>query len=196
MDFKLSYITDLVAVRLGEFPDWRRRRADPCRGVTLDESVAILLFDSALRLTSAAPLDSLGESTDFRNAVNTDSDWGELPFCSLEMPSDFLRLKVLMMPDWPHPLSESFRGDDAIIALGDAAPQWLAQRPRRPRLSIISSGISTTLRFGPTRATMPIAASYIPRPVYDSASQTLCNLDTSLLMPLAEDIAKTINSNN
>ena len=197
MNFKLSYITDLVALRIGEFPDWRRRRSDPCRGVCLDQLVETLLPSVALHLTAESPLDRLGEGTDFRLDLAREMNVSYPPAATFLLPDNFLRLKILLFPDWPHPLSDDFPADPQRLALGDSAPDWLTGRLRRPAMQILPQGGRSLLRFFPAPATntLPTAAVYIPRPVYDPDTQTLNDFDTALLSPLADSIAATLGNN-
>lgn len=186
----LSCVTDLVALRMDEFPDCRTPPAPGTSSrVTLAEMIEPVIEKMALRLTLATPLDGFSDPADMCAHIRAESDWGEEGYAEVQLPDDFCRLHSLRMAGWGRTLSDDNPGHPLSIALGDSAPGWATSNPLYPWLLTYTRQSATVMRFGPATSAIPICASYIPKPHYDRATSTLTGLDPALLLPLAEALA-------
>lgn len=186
----LREITDLVAIRLDEFPECRLAlQPTSAARSSLAEMTEVLLEPVARDLTRAAPLSQFAAPADMRPHIRSEADWGEDGFAEVELPADFCRLHSLRMERWGLTLTDDFHGDPLRAALGETAPAWLTAQTMRPWLRIMRHDDRATMRFGPVTEPMPLAASYIPLPEYDAAERRLNRLDPSLLFTLSERIA-------
>ncbi|MDE6272371.1 MAG: hypothetical protein K2M31_05125 [Muribaculaceae bacterium] len=196
MDLHISYITKLTAIELGEYPGAEVLGWSVSSGCELSDIIEIIVETIAREVILQLPLSECTFLLDMRDHLRRSTDWGDEPPYQCEMPSDFLRLHSLKMKDWPRPLSEEYRGDEARLALADSAPVWLAKRPSRPILEIIppASGNYTILRFGPTSCSDVSIATYIPDVSYDSEEGMLRNFQPLAIPVLAKKIASHLKS--
>ena len=192
MDISIELLTDLVAIRLGEFPDWRTG-AGIGRDVTLDMMTRRAATSEARRLTAALPPASCTDLRDFRKYLHDNTDWGFESLFPCTLPDDFMRIHSLWMPDWSVPLTEEHPADPLRLALGDSAPDWLTRHSLRPMIRIAEIGDGKReLWFGPTSATMPRAATYIAAPAYNQDADMLTGIQPAIIPDLTAAIASII----
>ena len=194
MNINLSRITDLVAISLGEFPDWKRAASSEGVARSLSEMVEAGLASAALEAVGALPLELCTHLRDMRIHIHDLTDRGCEHIYPCELPDDFLRLHSFRMPDWPHIYSESNMPDRLRLALGGRAPEWLLQRTSRPFLEIIAGDEISPgmIRFGPTDHTSPEVALYVPRPNYDTPTATLRDFQPKALPQLVKNLSDWI----
>lgn len=194
MDISIESLTDLVAIHLGEFPDWRLR-LNSKTAVKLDAMTRSLAHSTALDLTMRLPLKDCTSLRDIRQYLHDNTDHGNEYLRPCTLPDDYLRLHTLLMPDWPAPLDEENTGDPLRTSLGDRAPEWLSQHTLRPMIRITPLGDGLyELLYGPTIHTLPLAAACVPRPRLSEAGDTLMNIQPAILPELTLSIAKAIAS--
>lgn len=194
MDITLSRLTDLVAISLGEYPDWKRAFASEGAGCSLSEMVEVLLMPAAMEAVANLPIEDCTHLIDMRIHIHDSTDRGFENIYPCELPEDFLRLHSFRMPDWPRTCSESNLNDPLRLGLGERAPQWLLERTSRPFLEI-TPGDGTSppvIRYGPTQHTSPEVALYVPRPRYDTSATTLRAFQPKALMKLVETISRSV----
>lgn len=196
MEISIEQLSGLTAIYLGEYSAFRFNSAVMQNSVQLQEMVAIAAAPLLVPMTMALSLRECTDTVDFRKYLcdNTDFGYGDILPCTL--PSDFLRLHSLWMPDWPSPLTDEILPDTLRLELGENAPDWLSSRTTRPlyRIVDIGDGIKE-MWFGPTKQRHPRQATYIPIPVYDKASDTILNIQPAVIEPLAAKIAESIGVN-
>lgn len=193
MDLPLELISDLVALRISEFPDWRAQRDLEGSHCRLSEMIRLILEREAVNAVAELPLNLCTSLYDLTSHIHSATDWGEEYRYSCLLPGDFMKLAILWMPDWPGPLSEENPGDSLQISLGDAAPDWLKKRRTRPALQLIKRPEGTELWFGPTSATTPRAAACVARPTFDSKAEMLRKMQPAALNSLIANLASGIN---
>lgn len=186
----LSHLTDLVALKLDEFPDCRLTTLPGNLQTTLREILSIVVEKEAQRLTRQAALTMFTEVTDFRKLLRSDTDWGEDNYAELDLPPDFCRLHSFRLHGWTATLSEAYSGDTLRTTLGAEAPRWLASRPSRPWVQVICRGNGRTLRFGPPVSATAIEANYVALPRFDMNDEWLTGFDTALLPQLVDSLAE------
>ena len=191
----LSHITDLTALKIGEFPDCRLPPTTGAEQTTLSAMLEVRVEEAARRLTRTLPLSQFSAPTDFRPAFAAASTPAAGNYTDLTLPADFCRLTSLRMAGWWLTLNEDFPGDTLRAALCENAPAWLMKRPGRPWLRLIRSADKTVLRFGPPAAEGPVEASYIPLPRYDPVTRLLDNFDPALLAPLIGILSENLVEN-
>ncbi|MDE6010426.1 MAG: hypothetical protein K2F87_03130 [Muribaculaceae bacterium] len=184
--FTLSHITDLVALKCGEFPDCRLSPSPGGAASSLRDMLTLLIAPTARHLTMEAPLERFTETVDFRRLLLSESDWGEEGFAELTLPADFCRIHSLRLPGWGSTLSESIPGDPLRVALGESAPPWMALRRTRPWMRLMKRGATHLLRFGPPVAALPDEAAYISLPTYDEDDEWISGMEPSLLPDLVD----------
>lgn len=187
--YTLDHITDMVALRINEFPDCRRKTSAGPAATSLREMVAVALGDTACRLTRTAPLRIFAKPLDLSDYIRKNADWGNADFAEVLLPERFCRLHSLRLPGWGTTLSEEYPGDTLRCSLAEAAPEWLRSRPMRPWLRIAASPAGDSLRFGPPVATAPLMAQYIPLPRFDPDDEWLLDFDAALFTPLISLLA-------
>ena len=192
MTIDIERVADIVSLKLGEYPDWRRRRDSPGAGASLDVMIEPIVEEVALMEALAADLGSFRDLRDFRLDVYTNADYGNDAYGEYELPEDFLRLAAFRMGGWPRMLNEELPGDAQRCALGEGAPDWLRERARRPWIEVLPLGEGKVLRFGPFRGRFPTVASYVPRPRYDAKTRQLTGVDPTQLIGIAERLAAFI----
>lgn len=193
MTLKTDMLADLVAIQLGEFPDWQAAvmagGADPVLRNIVRRAAPTALTEITLKL----PPDQCRDVKPLAEHIHQNTDWGFDCIYPCAMPADFLRLHSLRMPDWGAPLSEENPSDTLRLQLGENAPEWLAGRTLRPMLRIARNGDGACeLWFGPTAHSTPAEAAYIAAPDYDSASDSFVNVQPAAIVPLAEKLAAMI----
>lgn len=194
MDIEIDRLTDVVALMLGEYPDWRSLKENGGSARDLSEMVEKLAEPVALAISDSTPLEDFTSPIDIRTFIYDNADWGEGEFGEVELPEDFMRLHSLRMSDWPSPLTEhDLNRENIVNNRGNHLPEWLLLRLRRPRIELSALGDTRILRFGPTNSRFPVVANYIARPRYDYPHRELLNIDPTLLLPLARRIAEEIN---
>lgn len=184
----LRRLTDLVGIRLGEFPDCRLPPESTSIATSLSDMIIAVLQTTAERITRETPLSAFSETTDFSKHLLRETDWGETHFAETPLPADFCRLHSLRLHSWTQTLSEEYPGDPLRASLAENAPTWMLASPGRPWLRIIRHDSQATLRFGPPEAISPIMACYIPLPEYDKDDEWLTNFDASLTPALVDSI--------
>lgn len=189
----LREISDLVGLRLDQFPECRLSLAPSARaGTSLREMVAVLMEPVACSLTRELPLAHFSTLSDMRQHIRVNTDWGEEGYAEVDLPEDFCRLHSLRLEGWGATLSEDYAADPLRVALGEMAPGWLASQRLRPWLRIMHRDSGATLRFGPPTAATPLEANYVALPRYDADDEVLLNLDPALILPLSERIAELL----
>ena len=199
MNIHLNDLTDLVAISLGEFPEWKGAATmTVMEGVELQEFVRPLAEPLAMQAVLNLPLASCSDIRDLSATIVEATDWGEDHLFACELPPDFLRLHSLWMPDWPCALNEENAGDGLRLSLGLRAPSWMLDRALRPMLRIVAATDTSRaqLWFGPTSRRRPLQSAYIARPRWDPDSDTLLDLQPEALMPLVDAMAARIRTNN
>lgn len=191
-DLSLDHITDLVAMRVGEFPDHRFTIAGGTMQSSLAEMVEVRLEEGARRLTHEAPLHRFSSAIDMRQNFSSLSISTDGSFAELILPDDFCRLTALRMPGWGATLNEDYTGDKLRSSMGENAPKWLKARCGRPWLRLTRISDRITLRFGPSTASIPDTATYIRLPVYDSLEKSLNGFDEALLSDLISLLSENI----
>ena len=193
MNIRLNTLSEMVAVRLGDYPDYKSGGWTASGGSPLSELVSIGLQPLATASVAALPLKDCSHLKDFSQHLHTSTDWGLDCIYCCKLPVDFMRLHSLRMADWPAPLSEESPGDRLLAALGDRAPKWML-RPLTPMLYVTpdSYGEGANLWFGPTSTSQPITALYVPRPVYEPEEGMLYDFQPEALLPLTDRIADII----
>ena len=187
----LTRITDLVGLRLDEFPDCRTPPSPATsRSATLAEMIEPLIEGVALRLTLGLPIGEFTAPSDMRAHIRAETDWGEEGYAEVRLPDDFCRLHSLRMTGWGQTLSADNPGHPVSLALGDSAPAWATANPLYSWVHVYSRDDTRVMRFGPVTSPLPVCASYIPRPRYNRDSSVLTGLDPALLLPLAESLAE------
>ena len=186
----LSHITDLTALKIGEFPDCRLPPTPGAEQTTLSAMLEVRIEEAARHLTRTLPLSHFSAPADLRPAFAAASTASSGSYAELTLPADFCRLTGLRLPGWGTSLNEDFPGDPLRAALCENAPAWLIARQGRPWLRLIKGGSRTLLRFGPPAASIPVEAAYIPLPRYDPVSRLLDNFDPALLSPLIEILSE------
>lgn len=176
----LDHITDLVALRLGEFPDNRIIPAGGTAQTSLGEMVKVRLEDAARQLTRAAPLDSFSVASDLRPFLANAAMSADGSRATVDLPDDFCRLRAFRVEGWGVTLDEDFTGDPLRASLCETVPAWLRNRPGRPWIRIHGEGATLRLSYGPVSASAFSEAAYIPLPVYDAALQSLIGFDPAL----------------
>lgn len=196
MNIAIERIADIVSLYLKEFPDWRimQQRIDGGEHRSIKEMCEVVVEDIARSLTRTLPIDQFQSPVDIRTLIYTKgevTEEGENLAC--ELPADFCRLHSLKFSGWPQVLSEENRGDAQRLALGDAAPEWLAQRKRRPWIRLDNAGDKgVSLVCSEYKKGWPETATYIPLPAYDAPTGTLRNVDPAIIGALSKRIAKII----
>lgn len=186
--FTLSHITDLVALRRGEFPDCRTAVIETTYETSLSAMIETMLEERARQLTRAAPPAVFTEYSDFSNLFATPAYSSTSAYGEVLLPADFCRLGSLRLKEWSRSLSDEFHGDSLRVELCENAPLWLMSRPGRPWLRIFDSCAGRRLRFGPTSTHIPEEATYIPLPAYQSSGALLTSFDPTLLTPLIDEL--------
>lgn len=192
MNISVEHITDLVAVALGEYPLWKGSQAQYIsQGIRLDEMVLPLIEIYARKAVSELNLEECTDLIDLTPTIVSATDWGEETLFSCSLPSDFMRLHSLWMPDWPKPLNQDATGDAMRGSLGEKAPEWLRQRSNRPFIRIFPATDATPAQiyFGPTKARRPMQAAYVAIPMLDDTDSTLLNFQPAALSILIDAIA-------
>ncbi len=196
MDLHINRLADLVAVELGEYPDPATAGWTIHEGCSLRDMVEIILEPLARETVMELPLSDCTFLRDLKTCIHTRTDWGDGPPFTCELPTDFLRLHSLRMKDWPHTLSEEYRGDNVRLALGGAAPDWLAQRLSRPMIEIrtATDTLPAILQFSNTTVSEAAEAVYIPDVCYDSDEGVLRNFQPLALPRLVGKITSRLKS--
>ena len=175
----LERLTDMVALRLGEFPDCRLTA--PADGqCSLGEMIEVGIEEAARHITRSASLSDFSESTDltpFFAGVSPDVARASM---TLTLPPDFCRLLSIRFPDWGVTLDEEHRGDRLRSELCETAPEWLRHRSGRPWLRLTCGPGRARITCGPTTSTLPSEAGYVSLPSYDSAARILRQFDPAL----------------
>lgn len=197
MNITLNEITDLVAIRMGEYPEWRGVPGMTIAlGSKLSEMVRPLVAPIARQVVADLPLSDCKDTMDLSPVIASNTDWGEEDIYRCALPADFFRLHSLMMPDWPKALSGDGDEDRLRQELGSAAPEWMKKRAMRPMVRIFPATESATaeIHFGPTASRRPVNSAYIPIPEFDEKSETLRKFQPAALMPMVEAIAAYCSS--
>lgn len=192
MKLPIEKLTTLVAIQLAEF-------TEPLYGIALDghsplqdmtEEIAPTIL---LRLTQEAKLSECTDTKNFARHIYENTDWGYDYIRPCSLPSDFLRLHSLWMPDWNSPLNEDKDADKLLEELGESAPEWLRRRLSRATYRIVELGEGEKeIWFGPTDKQLPRQATYVPHPGYDTKTRTLTGVQPHLIPRLAQEIAEWI----
>lgn len=203
MKISLSTLADKVAMRLGELPD--RRYSGDGRSVSLEEMLRLCVEEEAVKLTVAAPLESLLCVKNMYDTLRSTAEWGEEgDEVTADLPADFLRLRLLRLKGWTRGVERATVPDDGTcaglrLALRDAAPFWMQRQAQRPVVALLPP-----LGDGPMRILMApkgtgviAEALYIPRPVLQNPTMdnaTLDNISADIISMLVERLVTIIQS--
>lgn len=193
MEIRNTELTRLVAVQLGEYADYVTMKGvgeyDEMLSDAVREYTKILLPI----LTKELSAEDCDELIDFREYVRANTDGGYEDTKPCAMPPDFLRLHSLWMPDWGMPLSENNCGNRLRQELGEDAPDWMKSRQSKANVRIVALGKGEfEMWYGPTKATMPRQATYIPRPYYNATEDKWEKIQSKILPGLVERLAEAI----
>lgn len=199
MNISIDRLVDMVSLRLGEYPDWRVMQGRIAGGehCSLMEMCEVEIEDTARRITRELPIEEFSSPIDLRSEIyssgEVDEEGSDLQYA---LPEDFCRLYTLRFPGWPHGLNDQCRGDRQILALGDAAPEWLRHRLGRPWMRIDNLGEKGSMLICSmgTRA-WPESAAYIPLPYYDTTTRMLMKCDPAIIRRVVEELAVIIGHN-
>ncbi len=197
MNIPLLEIIDLVAISLGEYPDWKLSGAAAgMSGCSLSEPVKAALMPAAMAATESLTLADCTCLLDMRTHIRNGTDWGNEDIYPCELPDNFLRLHSFRMRGWPHSLSEENPGDSLRRELGENAPEWLLKRSMRPFVELIpaNSDSPAQIIYGPATVSEPEVALYVPRPVFVAEDAELTGLQPKALPALIDSLAKWIAS--
>lgn len=165
----------------------------------IDTMIADAAPRALLQVLLRAPLSMLGSSCKsypapipFRWLTETaDAPYG----CAIDLPDDFVRLRVVRMGDWKHGVSDVITPDDVHYALQFSSSPGLRGNPDRPVVALVSSASGNTLElFGSRSRRVPVSElSYVPLPRWEKDMLAMDErLHASFVMMCASLVAASL----
>lgn len=120
----------------------------------------------------------------------------EAPFgCAVDLPADFVRLRVVRMNDWRYGVSDVISTDDARYAMQFSTSPGLRGNPDRPVVALVQSAGGNTLElFGSRSQRAQVAElSYVPLPRWEKDTLSMDErLHASFVMMCASLVSASL----
>lgn len=119
----------------------------------IDTMIAESAPRALLQVLLKAPVSMLGTCKVYSAPVRWMAGFSEYPYgCAIDMPSDFVRLRVVKMSDWKHGVSDVITPDDPRYAMQFSSVPGLRGNPSHPVVALVSSVGGNTLELFGSRS--------------------------------------------